>query len=282
MSQLQRDVTADEFHIESKLELMHRHPVFTMVTDIARLRTFMEWHVFAVWDFMSLVKRLQRDFTCESVPWLPPANLLAARLINEIVLSEETDETPEGGHDSHFGLYLSAMREVGASTDQIESFITLLRTGSSVEAALNLVGAPKAVADFVCFTVETARRCETHEVLGSFFYGREYSIPKMFTSLLDNWTVDPALAPTFVYYVNRHITLDGDAHAPAARAIIELVVRNDVAQRRAFHTASLTSVNRRIDLWDGLADHFQVQSKSFGVNCGPAFVFDEHIRGDLL
>jgi hypothetical protein len=257
MNALNQGLAAKMPEIEAKLARMHHHPVFAMVSDLTRLRTFMEWHVFAVWDFMSLVKRLQRDFTCESVPWLPPANLRAARLINEIVLSEETDETLDGAHDSHFGLYLAAMREVGASTEQIEKFIALLRAGSSVDATLALVGAPTPVADFVRFTVETACRSETHEVLGSFFFGREYSIPKMFASLLDNWTVDPALAPTFVYYIKRHITLDGDAHGPAARAIIDEVLRNDIEQRRAFHAASLTSVDRRIRLWDGLADHIQ-------------------------
>jgi hypothetical protein len=194
----------------------------------------------------------------------PPSNLRAARLINEIVLSEETDETLVGDHDSHFGLYLAAMREVGASIKQIERFVLLLRAGSSVESALAGVGAPAPVADFVRYTVETASYRETHEVLASFFFGREYSIPRMFSSLLDDWTIDPALAPTFVYYVQRHISLDGDAHGPAARAIIEGVLTDNDNQRRSFQAAALTSVERRVKLWDGLAEHYCSQANRCG------------------
>jgi hypothetical protein len=244
--------------INAKLSQMHRHPVFSMVTDLARLRTFMEWHVFAVWDFMSLVKRLQNDFTCECVPWLPPSNRRAARFINEIVLGEESDESPDGSYDSHFGLYIAAMHEIGASTTMVEKFIALLRDGTSVNTALAIVNAPDSVANFVRFTVDTALRSETHEVLGCFFFGREYSIPKMFSSLLESWTVDPALAPTFVYYLERHITLDGESHGPAVKAIIDQVLADDVEVTREFQAASIESVERRISLWDGLYAYWNV------------------------
>ena len=210
--------------ITKNLGKMNNHHVFSMVTDVSKLQTFMEWHVFAVWDFMSLVKRLQWDFTCETIPWLPPSNNRAARLINEIVLGEETDDAPGGAHASHFELYISAMTEVGASTNQINSFIELLQSGTEVDAALEIVSAPAAVVEFVRATVETACNAPTHEVLGSFFYGREHSIPIMFQSLLNRWTVDPHSAPTFVYYLNCHIELDHDDHGPAVETIISEIM----------------------------------------------------------
>jgi len=250
-------ITPDNYYfheIPRKLEIMNNHPVFSMVTDIRQLQKFMEWHVFAVWDFMSLVKRLQWDLTCETVPWLPPSNNQAARLINEIVLGEETDDAPGGTHASHFELYISAMTEIGASTKQINLFIDHLRLGTETYAALKLVSAPTDVVQFVKATVETARNAPTHEVLGSFFYGREHSIPIMFQSLLNKWQVDPRSAPTFVYYLNRHIELDRDDHGPAVEAIIKEIIDESYEAWSAFQRSALKAIELRIGLWDGLAN----------------------------
>src|SRR6266851_3298169 len=125
------------------------HPVYAEVASVADLRRFMEDHVFAVWDFMSLLKRLQQDMTCIKVPWFPADNAKAARLINDIVIGEETDVDPEGSYVSHLALYLRAMGEIGASTRQFEKFRSLVLVGVPVEVALARIGAPLHVQAFV-------------------------------------------------------------------------------------------------------------------------------------
>jgi len=232
-----------------------RHPLFAELRSLDDLRRFMEWHVFAVWDFLSLLKRLQRDLTCVALPWTPPANPRAARLINEIVLSEESDVTPDGGTLSHFELYRAAMREVGADTGCIDAFLDCLSQGVSLEAALARAGVPAPVAAFVRATLKTALQGDLDQALGSFFHGRERVIPGMFAGLLARWGITRAQAPLFVFYLERHIEIDAQEHGPAARALIGELTGEDPARQEALLASALAALRQREQLWDGLLAH---------------------------
>lgn len=240
----------------NKIANLHKdlveNPVFSSIKNIKQLRKFMEWHVFAVWDFMSLTKRLQIDLTCVTLPWLPPANNGAANLINSIVWGEETDKTPiKGQTASHFELYLKAMEEIQADTTQINRFINLVKNGTDYKDALREVNAPAAVVDFTTSTIETALHGSTQEVLGSFFYGRENVIPEMFDSLLKTWDIDREKAPTFVFYLERHIELDSGEHGPAAQKMINNLCPTQ-KQKMEVYLAAQKAVLARIKLWDSL------------------------------
>src|SRR5689334_17205078 len=80
------------------------HEMYSRLASREAIVTFMEHHVYAVWDFMSLLKSLQRNLTCVDVPWVPTGPTASRRLINDIVLVEESDELA-GGFISHFELY---------------------------------------------------------------------------------------------------------------------------------------------------------------------------------
>src|SRR5246500_3776815 len=141
------------------------HPIYTQVVSVPELRLFMEDHVFAVWDFMSLLKRLQQDLTCTRVPWFPADNARAARPINDIVIGEETDVDPDGSYVSHLELYLRGMADVGASTRQFDAFRWLARVGTSVEAAMVRSGVSPHVQAFVAHTMLLAQSGSMEEVL---------------------------------------------------------------------------------------------------------------------
>lgn len=241
-------------------ERLSRHPIFAALRDVDDLRGFMEWHVFAVWDFLSLLKRLQRDLTCLSLPWTPPANPRAARLINEIVLGEESDVMPDGSALSHFELYRAAMGEVGADTGCIDAFLDCLAQGVSLEAAIARAGVPAPVASFVRSTLKTALSGDLDQALGSFFHGRESVIPAMFSGLLAEWGVTREQAPLFVYYLERHIEVDAEQHGPAAASLIEEVVGEDEVRQQSLLTAALAALKQRAALWDGLLTHLSGQA----------------------
>ena len=232
------------------------HPVYAEVSSVEDLRRFMEDHVFAVWDFMSLLKRLQKDLTCTTVPWFPADDARAARLINDIVIGEETDVDPNGSYVSHLDLYLRAMVDVGANTRQFDTFRSMARVGISVETAMVRTGVSSHVQAFVAHTMTLARSGSTEEVLAAFFYGREDIIPEMFSRLqktLPGARHDNDNDPLrhFVYYIDRHIELDGDSHGPMGRELLEGLVADSPQLHERALGAACNSIEARIELWNG-------------------------------
>ena len=228
------------------------HPIFAEIDSMTVLRRFMESHVFAVWDFMSLTKRLQQELTCTRLPWLPPRDPHAARLINEIVLGEESDDRLSHGHYSHFELYLDAMREVGASTSAAERFVALQKEGVSYDVALQSIDVVPAAAQFVRDTLRIALEAPGHSVAAAFLHGRESVIPTMFQRILDDWGIGIEQAPTFRYYLQRHIEVDSEDHGPAAEQLLERLVDGDPQRAAEVYASAIAAVESRIALWDGL------------------------------
>ncbi len=228
------------------------HPIYDRIRDVASLKLFMRHHVFAVLDFMWLLKRLQNDLCCNRVPWLPVANPDLARFVNEIVLGEETDVDGRGGYCSHFELYLQAMDDVGADRSQIGRFETLLRSGDGdVRSLLTEVKVPASVAQFVEFTHQIATSASSAEVACVFCFGREDIIPDMFQRLLHAFESNKMNVPRLAYYIRRHIELDGDHHGPLTRRMVELLCDSPATTTAAIQTAR-DAISFRIQLWDGV------------------------------
>ncbi len=232
---------------------LYNHPVYQKVTSMEALALFMESHVFAVWDFMSLAKRLQHDFTSVQLPWTPKADSRSARFINEIILYEETDKDRAGIPMSHLEMYLAAMREVSADTSRIENVLYAINTGVSYEQALEDAGVPDYVRAFVSDTVQVARDGSQVEAASYFMFGREDAIPEMFTALMKEWQVDENAVPAMTYYLKRHIELDGDEHGPAAESMLRQCIGGDELAEQAALEKAKQAIQSRINFWDGLS-----------------------------
>lgn len=243
--------------IQSKLaELRARlleHEVYRRIDKVPALRCFMEHHVFAVWDFMSLLKALQRRYTCVTSPWTPPLNAKIARFINEIVVGEETDEDGKGGFASHFELYRNAMKQFGADTAPIDRLNEAIRAGGALTQALSDDGIPSAARQFVRDTFEVIESSDPVAILSAFTFGREDLLPSVFQRIVDELNVQSSggLAE-FQYYLQRHIGLDGDEHGPMAQRLIEMVCGDEERNWRTAEEAAVRSLQSRLAFWDGI------------------------------
>ncbi len=226
------------------------------INNVENLRIFMETHVFAVWDFMSLLKSLQHFFVPSGNLWIPNDlnHSSSARLINEIILLEETDEDLKGEFSSHFELYLKGMEEIGANTSVIKEFIEILKT-DGLEKALALESIPKEAREFMLGTFSFIESKKPHCIAAAFTFGRETVIPQMFIKILNQLNKNNINAPTLKYYLERHIFLDEEKHGPTSLKIVENLIKNEKEKNEVI-VASLEAIKLRYNLWSNLSKRF--------------------------
>ncbi|OCR01647.1 hypothetical protein BCD67_18880 [Oscillatoriales cyanobacterium USR001] len=233
------------------------HSIYQQVNDLKSLQVFMKSHVFAVWDFMTLLKTLQRQLTCIELPWIPPIDIHSARLVNEIVLVEETDEITPGYYLSHFHLYLAAMEEVGADSQPIRDFITAIQQGFPANEALANLPIPESTKTFVMNTLKSANGL-THEVAAVFLLGREDVIPKMFQQILTKLEDAQGIpCNSFRLYLERHTHIDEEQHAPMGKKLLRNICGNDSLKWMQAVNAANNALKVRHCLWDGINQSIQ-------------------------
>ena len=247
---------------EAIKELMNdltSHRIYEDLKTLEDVKVFSEHHVFAVWDFMSLLKELQTKLTCTTSPWTPVKNNNTARFINEIVLGEETDVDVHGEHKSHFEMYLDSMKEVGAKTDMIEAFVERLVAGATVQKALDQTNVPKTVHDFVSYTFSVIATGESHKIASAFTFGREGLIPDIFIEILNkSKALNNESYESMIYYLQRHIEIDGDEHGPLSIKMMNELCKDEKMWEEAIEVAK-ASIRARIRLWDGIAEALQAR-----------------------
>ena len=227
------------------------HPMYASLDGLGPVQTFMEHHVFAVWDFMSLLKSLQRNLTCVSVPWVPTGPTGSRRLINDIVLVEESDELGQG-FISHFELYLDGMTQAGASRGAIDPFIGLIREQVPVTDALGQVGAPAPAAEFTSLTWSFIESAPVHRQAAAFAFGREDLIPDMFDQVVAVNQAEGNQLTTFVDYLKRHIQVDAEEHTPMAMQMLADLCGDDDKKWRECEETVIAALDARVGLWDGI------------------------------
>lgn len=231
-----------------------QHELYHHLSEVDDVRVFMETHVYAVWDFMSLLKALQNHLTCTTLPWKPSKNAKTARFINEIVWGEESDINENGTPKSHFEMYIEAMNEVKASPDKILKLIDSIHSMDDIFEQLSNAHLGKAAKEFLEFTFRIIQTNEVHKIAAAFTFGREDLIPDMFIEIINksNDSHEDKF-PKLSYYLNRHIELDGDEHGPLSLEMITELCGNDENKWNDVLDVSKEALYRRVHLWDEIA-----------------------------
>ncbi|WP_436485629.1 DUF3050 domain-containing protein [Chitinophaga sp. ARDCPP14] len=239
--------------IASGREKVVSHPLYAELQTLDDVRTFMQYHVYAVWDFMSLLKGLQQQLTCVNVPWIPVGNAATRYLINEIVTGEESDVDKEGNRCSHFELYERAMQQAGADTSPIEAIIADIKAGKPIERVLATADLPEAIKGFLSFTFEVIATGKAHIMAAVFTFGREDLIPDMFLALVKDLDQKfPGKLDTFIYYLERHIEVDGDHHSQLAMQMVNELCGTDKNKWDEAAEYARQSLYWRHELWSSI------------------------------
>jgi len=239
--------------IEPLRQQIINHKVYGLISSIDDLGIFMNHHIYAVWDFMSLLKALQQNLTCTAVPWFPVGSANTRYLINEIVTGEESDVDGEGNRKSHFEMYLDAMQQCGAEPTTFLDFIAALKNSGDVGAAFNTLDVPVTVRNFVEHTFEVINSGKSYLQAAVFTFGREDLIPNMFLSIVNDLNSKfPGQVSQFKYYLDRHIEVDGDHHSHLALEMTAELCGNDPQKWEEITAAAIIALQKRIGLWDGV------------------------------
>jgi hypothetical protein len=242
--------------IQPQKELLLQHSLYKKVRTIEDLQCFLENHVYAVWDFMSLLKALQSKLTCTTTPWFATQNPETRYLINEIVLAEESDLTLDGNRSSHYEMYIEAMKACGANTAGIEDFLSEVDSLKNIFVAIKTSNLHPNIKAFLDFTFRVIEEGKSHEIAAAFTFGREDLIPSMFTEILKNFQANfpETDLSKLIYYFERHIELDADEHGPMAMKMITELCGTDAQKWSDVEEVSKLALEKRIGLWDAIEE----------------------------
>lgn len=246
--------------IENETLALINHPLYNNIKTEEDINVYMFNQVWCVWDFMTLVKSIQISIVPPNILWIPPKYPELGAYIYEVLLTEETDKSYDGGTSlSHFQTYLKAMNESKVDTTAVDLFINQLESGYDFETAIERCGVHTEAKEFVSSTYEFAKS-GLHISTAVFCLSREGIIPDMFTNLLANTTLSNNYK-IFNWYLNRHIYLDSQSHGPLSIKLFKTIIDTPQKQEEALE-ASLKALKARNKFFNYIVNSINQKNKT--------------------
>ena len=153
------------------------------------------------------------------------------------------------------------MVEIDANTAVIDAVLQQASCGD-LAGAVRHGGIPAPSARFLRTTQALIASGEVHGLAAAFAYGRELLVPDLFRGLLDRLTVLELPCPTLRWYLERHITLDGNSHGPLAETMVLTLAGSDSAAHHAVQALRRQVRSDRAAFWDAIEIELRERSQS--------------------
>ena len=224
------------------------HELYSSLNNEVSIISFMELHVYSVWDFMNLLKYLQHELTCTSYPWIPKAVPKLSRLINEIVLEEESDII-NGSVTSHYYYYFKTLKYLKSDIDHLIKFNNDLNTLMSYEKLISQNYIPNPAKAFMTNTYSFIEE-GLLSVASAFAFGRESLVPSLFDPIKDQLKQSQNIKYNdFISYLERHIELDGELHSKLAFEMVEILATSP-KDWEIIENVAVKALEARIRFWN--------------------------------
>lgn len=244
-------ITGVERELKGLRRKLAKHRLYKSLHKVEDIQEFAEHHVFAVWGSMSLLKVLQQQLTNTKIPWSPVPNPVLARLINEMVLTEESGINEQGLAQSHFEMYVDAMQEIGADTSQIHQFVQLIYAGATVDYAMNQIKIDRKISHFIVYIFNIIKTGKTHLIAASLILSRTDIPSKIFLEILTDTEQD---AHKWKYCLTHHAEFNpGQYGTSSLELIAELCGKNKKDWQEVIEVAK-HALNQKIILWNRITE----------------------------
>ena len=232
-------------------EIRH-HKLYNILQTTEDVKLFMEHHVYTTWDFMSLLKTLQLQFTTFKLPWVPNKTPEIFKFINEIVAAEESDINELGQTKSHFEMYLDGMEQIGANTTLITTYTELIENNIPVSKAAKLVYIPDFIKDFITFTFDIIETGKPHLMASVFIFGREDISSEKVLKVISDIETEENSCTKLTFLLNRYLFLKQDNHRAVSYKMLSELCGTDMVKWEEVLTVAKEALEHRTILWDNI------------------------------